>query len=127
MNHHELHPSRLTDRTRSSVCKTTTLRTLRARFLATPAPLTLDQAGLVERNVPAELEAGRTRQAALLLLTKSGAELAAMANDRASRESVEDLAVRLDDYCHDLAHLLELMDLASLRLGRAWMYEEVTQ
>jgi len=88
-------------------------------FLAMPALLTLDQVDQVERNGPAGLEAGRTRRAALLMLTKSGAELAALAGGRGSRESIEDVAACLEGYRENLAHLAELMELASARLRLA--------
>jgi hypothetical protein len=84
-----------------------------------PALLTLDQVDQVERNGPAGLEAGRTRRAALLMLTKSGAELAALAGGRGSRESIEDVAECLEAYRQNLAHLAELMELASARLRLA--------
>jgi hypothetical protein len=95
------------------------LDALWAEFLALPPHLTAEDVDAVERNGPAGLGPGRTRRAALALLTKSGAELAGLARDRQDRRAVEDVAAGLEDYRQSLAGLAELMDHAAERLALA--------
>jgi len=95
------------------------LDALWAEFLALPPHLTAQDVEAVERNGPAGPGPGRTRRAALALLTKSGAELAGLARDRQARRAVEDVAACLEDYRQSLAGLAELMDLAADRLSLA--------
>ena len=86
----------------------------RARFLASPAPISVEQMQELDEAVAAD--SGDVRRAALAVLTRSGQELATATLSEEGARTAAFLVACIERYRGPLAAMLELVDTASGRV-----------